>query len=132
MKRIYVVMLALLILGVFLQSCDPVYSVRLKNLTNDTLLVVARTTIHFQSDTSKITVLEGPYDDEWIEFKVFPSTYVNCGIAIAGIQDEIPFTELKIYKESDSIIAKSEQEVLALFEKGSRGNLITPYEIRIE
>lgn len=121
-----------LISVLILSSCDPVYRIGLLNTTNDTIRIMARTTIHFHTDDVRTTILSGPYEDEWIEFSIGPNAYVNCGTAIAGIQDEMPFTELKVYVGQDSIIANTTEEVTSLFEKNFWGNLKTPYKIIIE
>ncbi len=46
-----------------------------------------------------------------------PGTMIECGMTIAEIQDEMPFTKFKVYTYKDSIIAESEYEILDLFEK---------------
>ena len=61
-----------------------------------------------------------------------PKTSIEIGQAIAGIEDDMPFTKLKIYSVSDSIYANSQEQILNLFKKTFFGNLETPYELDIK
>jgi len=45
-----------------------------------------------------------------------PRTTVECGMAIAGIQDDNPFTKFEVYSETNSIVVNTRDQVLALFE----------------
>lgn len=92
------------------------------------------TTIHFYTDDQLISYedLGGPYDHKIIKFEMAPGASIECGMAIAGIQDEMPFTKFKIYSNEDSIVASTQDQILDLFEKTSWGNLETPYQLTIE
>lgn len=118
--------------GLIIQSCDPYYPVSITNSTEDTLTVIARTTTSFQSNDIIILESSGPYDDERIKFKITPGETVECGGAVAGLEDDVPFTELIIYSQQDSIKALNKEEVLNLFEKNSAGQLKTPYELVVD
>lgn len=118
--------------GLIFQSCDPYYPVSITNSTEDTLTVIARTTTNFQSIDIRIIESSGPYDDERIKFKIPPGKTVECGGAIAGLGDDLPFTELMIYSQEDSLKALNKEEVLNLFEKNSAGQLKTPYELVVD
>jgi hypothetical protein len=103
------------------------------NETGDTLSIKAHRTIHFSTDDVHTVELSGDYRHSWITFKVAPSSTIGCGSAIAGIEDEMPFTDLVITKANgDSIVAQGEKEVLGLFDGGVLGGLETPYVIRIK
>lgn len=120
--------------GLLLTSCDPTYSVLISNGKTDTVTVVTETTIHFNSDDQLVGYqdLGGPYDHNIIKFKMAPGTTIECGMAIAGIQDEMPFTKFKVYSDKDSIVAESQNKILDLFEKTFWGNLKTPYVLTIK
>lgn len=120
--------------GLFLTSCDPTYPILISNNRADTITVVTETTIHFHTDDQLIgnEDLGGPYDHNIIKFKMAPGTSIECGMAIAGIQDEMPFTKFKIYSNNDSIVANTQDQILDLFEKTFWGNLETPYQLTIK
>lgn len=120
-----------IILGLIFQSCDPTYSIRLVNKSDDTLNILATTTIHFQLRNHQIEILDEVEDREIVSFMVLPNQELDVGMAIAGLEDELPFTSLKINKDENTIEAKGEKEVLKLFQK-KNGKLETPYQIVIE
>ncbi|HEY0652710.1 MAG TPA: hypothetical protein VGD65_06260 [Chryseosolibacter sp.] len=130
MKWFFIVVVV--VIAGFLHSCDPYYTVRIQNLTQDTLSVVARTTTDFHAGNFHYSVLGGPYNDQRIKFKVAPNSYGDCGGAIGGLEDDLPFTELKIYTAQDSVVAMNKAEVLKLFKTDFFGGLETPYVIEIE
>lgn len=122
-------LLGLLFLAV---GCDPVIPIKLVNETGDSLSIKAHRTIHFHTDDVHTVELSGDYRHSWITFKVAPSSTIGCGSAIAGIEDEMPFTDLMITKANgDSIVAQGEKEVLGLFDRGVLGGLETPYRITV-
>jgi hypothetical protein len=124
--------LALLVVLSLAVGCDPVIPIELTNETEDTLAVKAHRTIHFNTDDVHTIELSGDYRHSWITFKVAPSRTIGCGSAIAGIEDEMPFTDLVITKANgDSIVAQGEKEVLGLFDRGVLGGLETPYRITV-
>ena len=124
--------LALLVVLFLAVGCDPVIPIELVNETEDTLSVKTHRTIHFRSDDVHTIGLSGDYRHSWITFKVAPSSTIGCGSAIAGIEDEMPFTDLVITKANgDSIVALGEKEVLGLFDRGVLGGLETPYRITV-
>lgn len=133
MSKITLTTMTLIIAGLLFQSCDPYYSIRILNSTNDTLTVVARTTNSFHMENIGYSVLGKTYDhDKWIKFAIPPMDYADCGNAIGGLEDDLPFKELKIYEARDSIVATSETEVLSLFKTNLIGGFRTPYAIEIE
>jgi len=133
MTKITLITMTLIITGLLFQSCDPTYSIRIQNSTSDTLTVVARTTIRFHMENIDYNVLSRTFnDDEWIRFTIPPMGYADCGNAIGGLENDLPFKELKIYMERDSIVATSETEVLSLFKTKLIGGFRTPYTIEIK
>lgn len=108
---------------------DPSYSIRIVNDMPDTLSIKAHHTIYFDSHRVHSQDLGG----KWISFKVPPKTKVDCGMAIAGIEDEMPFTDIVLTKANgDSIVAHGDKEVLRLFAHDALGGLETPYVIRVK
>lgn len=120
--------------GFFLMSCDPTYPIMISNDKADTVTIVTETTIHFHTNDQLIDYedLGGPYDHNIIKFKLAPGTSIKCGTAIAGIQNEMPFTNFRIYSNKDSIIANNQLHILELFKKTFWGNLETPYQLTIK
>jgi len=120
--------------GLLLTSCDPTYKILISNNKADTVTVVIETTSHFSTDDQLIGYkdLGGPYDHTIIKFKMAPRTSIECGMAIAGIQDEMPFTTFKVYSNKDSLVANTQDQILDLFEKTFWGNLETPYQLTIK
>ena len=124
----------IILTGLSLISCDPTYPILISNSRADTVTVVAETTIFFHTDEQLLWYedLGGPYDHRVLKFKMPPKTSIECGIAIAGIQDEMPFVKLKIYSNKDSVIANTQDQILDLFEKTFWGNLQTPYQLTLK
>lgn len=120
--------------GFFLISCDSTCPILISNSKADTVTIVTETSIYFHVDQRLIGYedLGGPYDHSIIKFKMPPRTSIECGMAIAGIQDEMPFTKFKAYSDKDSIVANSRDEIIDLFEKTFWGNLKTPYVLVIK
>lgn len=131
-KRIFPV--TIILSGLFLASCDPVYPILITNSNKDTVTVITETTIHFQPLDTLVDYreLSGPYNHRIIQFKIAPMDTLECGMAIAGIENEMPFTKFSIYAGQDSIIADTQTEILELFAKSFWGKLKTPYELVIK
>jgi hypothetical protein len=125
--------LIVIVIGL-LTSCDPTYPISITNNRLDTVTVITETTIHFSFVNKSVDFEElgGTYDHTVIKFKMAPGTLIQCGSAIAGIQDEMPFTKFKVYSSKDSIVANSQDEILNLFEKTFWGSLKTPYNLEIK
>ncbi|WP_156113413.1 hypothetical protein [Wocania ichthyoenteri] len=67
------------------------------------------------------------YDNNWIEADIKPKQQLDCGFAIAGLKNNIPFNEMIILKNKDTISAKNHKELLELFDNRGFGNIMTPY-----
>lgn len=122
------------IVSVVAVSCDPTYSIEIANKNSDTVTITAETTIHFWTEDTLLDYKElgGPYGHRIIRFKMEPGRTINCGMVIAGIDNQLPFTKIEIYTKKDSVIARSENQVLDMFEKGFWGSLKKPYCLTIE
>jgi len=123
-----------ILLGLFSTSCDPTYPILITNASTDSVTVVTETTIYFHSpdNLTGYKGLGGPYDNKIIKFKMAPSSSIECGMTIGGIENEMPFTIFKVYTDKDSVVADSQDKILDLFEKTFLGNLKTPYQLTIK
>tara|TARA_Y100001934_G_C11661397_1_gene454657 strand:+ start:66 stop:452 length:387 start_codon:yes stop_codon:yes gene_type:complete len=126
-KKIYIVIIVLF--GFLLKSCDPTYPVSISNQTDSEVTIQAKKTLRFWNDSIKLKELS---DENWIEFNLKPKQSIECGMTIGGLRNDLPFSELKILKPQDTIIAKNENQVMELFDKSFFGNLNTPYKLTIK
>lgn len=39
-----------------------------------------------------------------------PSSSIECGITIGGIENEMPFTIFKVYSDKDSVVADTQEK----------------------
>jgi hypothetical protein len=117
-----------------ISSCDPTYPISILNSKSDTVTIVTETTVNFYSNDELINyqVIGGPYDHQVVQFQLPPGNSVTCGMAIAGIEDEMPFTKFKAYDHKDSVTANSQEEILNLFDKTFWGSVKTPYQLTIK
>ncbi len=53
-------------------------------------------------------------------------------MAIAGLENDLPFTNLKIQTLNKTIVADNPEKVISLFEKEPDGDLKTPYSLVIK
>ena len=121
----------IIVVALSLIACDRTIPIEIKNISIDTVAIEAETTIKYQCDDSLIDFKEYPVNIESsiIKFKLAPNTKVTCGIAIMGLEKDLPFKKFKIYTKNDSIVANSREEVLNLFEKTHKGKYKIPFEL---
>lgn len=125
----------ILILESFLMTaCDRTVPVEIKNETKDTITIKAIANYCYDNSNSLVDYKESYNDDNTmnIHFRLPPKVTVTCGMAIMGIEKDLPFDKLKVYMKNDSIIANTRKEVLNLFEKRRSGNYTIPYQIVIK
>jgi hypothetical protein len=117
-----------------LLSCDPTYPISISNKTADTISIFAETNVRFHTDDTLLSYTEvgGPYDHKVITFKIAPGIEVRCGMAIAELDNDVPFSKMKIYTKKDSIIANSVEEVLGIFDRTWYGSRKKPYTVTLE
>ena len=130
MKKYILIAIAIFATGPLLQSCDPTYSISVSNQTSDQISVIAYTNASFHADET-VQIHPRPDDPDWVAFNINPGSTVQCGMAIGGLWDDLPFTQLIIYTPQDTITAKNTNEVFALFDWDSSGDLKIPYQITI-
>ena len=119
----------ILLIGILIQSCDPSYPVSIINKTGTEIIVDAKLTYDFNPGLTTTYIAD---ENNRLQFKVESGQEFLCGMTIGGLKDDLPFTDLKIYTEKDTIIAKNRNEVLNLFDKNWIGNLKTPYTLTVE
>ena len=119
----------LILVGFLTKSCDPTYPVLIKNESGTEIIVDAKLTNDFYPGLTTTYIAD---ENNRLQFKVESGQEFQCGMTIGGLKDNLPFTDLKIYTEKDTIIAKNRSEVLNLFDKNWIGNLKTPYTLTVE
>ena len=117
-----------------MSSCDPTIPIAISNSRLDTVTVVAETTVNFHTEDSLTDSKElgGTYDHRIVKFKMAPRTTIECGMAIAGIADEMPFTTFEVITKSDTLVASTQDKILSLFDQTFFGHLKTPYQLTIK
>lgn len=124
----YFLSLCAIAIMLLLQSCDPTYSIRIENNSGSKVTVKATTTINFRAYEHEVTEL----GDNKIRVDIPSGEYLDCGMAIAGLENDLPFTNLTIETLNDTIMADNPDQVLSLFEKKPSGNLKTPYRLVVK
>ena len=119
----------IILIGILFQSCDPTYPVLIKNDSGTEIIVDAKLTKDFYAGLTTTYIAD---ENDRLQFKVESGQEFQCGMTIGGLKDDLPFTDLKIYMEKDTIIAKNRNEVLNLFDKNWIGNLKTPCILTVE
>ena len=122
-------MYLILLIGILIQSCDPSYPVSIINQSRTEIIVDAKLTYDFNPGLTTTYIAD---ENNRLQFKVESGKEFLCGMTIGGLKDDLPFTDLIIYTEKDTIIAKNRNEVLNLFDKNWIGNLKTPYSLTVE
>ncbi|MFD0837263.1 hypothetical protein ACFQ0I_15900 [Mariniflexile aquimaris] len=119
----------ILLIAILIQSCDPTYPVLIKNDSGTEIIVDAKLTNDFYPGLTTTFIAD---ENNRLQFKVESGQEFQCGMTIGGLKDDLPFTDLKIYTDKDTIIAKNRNEVLNLFDKNWIGNLKTPYTLTVK
>ena len=96
-------------IGILIQSCDPSYSVSIKNNSGTEIIVDAKLTSYFDPGLTTTFIAD---ENNRLQFKVENGQEFHCGYTIGGLKDDLPFTDLKIFTEKDTIIAKDRIQVL--------------------
>lgn len=120
-----------LIISLFLLSCDPTYVIAIQNNSNEVIKLKAQVNERFHSnnfDSIYITY----NDNDWIEAFIKPNQQLDFGYAIAGLENDIPFNEIKVFINNDSIIAKNQKEIFRLFDNRGVFNVMTPYILELD
>ncbi len=128
MEKKIVITLTFGFLTILLTSCDPYYSITVTNETRDTTKILVKETISFRTEKQKTGTTANGFDI----YQLAPNEQIKVGSAIAEIDNDIPFEEIKIIKNGDTITADNLEAIKKLFDKKTFGGLKTPYNISIK
>lgn len=129
MKKIKYILLYSAI-GVITLSCDATYSVSIINKSEATVSIDAKLTNNFIPGDITTTFI--PDENNRVQFNIEAHQGFVCGLAIAELKDDLPFTEIIIYTKNDTIRANNSTEVMALFDTNRMGILKKPYTLSVE
>ena len=115
------------LMAVMLAGCDPYYSITVTNETSDTAKILVKKTINFRTEKQKTHTTFDGFDI----YQLAPNEQVEVGAAIAEIDNDMPFEEIKIVSNRDTITAKNLEAIKNLFDKKTFGGMKTPYNITI-
>ncbi|WKW46892.1 hypothetical protein P3875_02225 [Myroides sp. JBRI-B21084] len=110
-----------------LTGCDPYYSITVTNITSDTAQILVKETINFRTEKQKSLTTTDGFD----VYELAPNEQIKVGSAIAEIDNDIPFDQIKIVTRKDTLTANSIETIKNLFDKKTFGGLKTPYNISI-
>lgn len=123
-----IIILLIGVITTLLSSCDPYYSITITNNNSKTAKILVKENIYFQSDKQKKeTTIDG-----YNIYELAPNEEFIVGSAIAEIDNDIPFEEIKIVTNGDTITANNLQAIIKLFDKKTFGGLEKPYNISIK
>ncbi len=111
-----------------LAACDPYYRITVANKTSDTVKLLVKETIHFNTDKQKAGITVNGLD----VYKLAPAEWMRVRYAIAEIDNDLPFDTLKIVRNTDTLAANNAAEIKGLFDKKRIGGLKKPYNISIK
>lgn len=106
----------------------PYYSIIVTNETRDTAKKLVKETISFRTEKQIIQTTADGFDI----YELAPNEQIKVGSAIAEIDNDIPFEEIKIVRNEDTIAADNLEAIKNLFDKKTFGRLKTPYNISIK
>ncbi|TCC90607.1 hypothetical protein EZ428_15185 [Pedobacter frigiditerrae] len=128
MTKQIVVILTFGLLTALLTGCDPYYSITITNKTSDTAQILVKETINFRTEKQKSLTTTDGFD----VYKLAPSEQMQVGSAISEIDNDIPFEQIKIVRNKDTVTANNLEKIKSLFDKKIFGGLQTPYNISIK
>lgn len=111
-----------------LTSCDPAYPINLSNDSNESIIVLVKVNSPFQTEKEKVGITKNGF--YIYQFNAHESAQV--GMAIAEIDNDIPFSELKIVRSgNDTVSVSTMKEIMQLFDRKRNGKLRIPYVLRL-
>jgi hypothetical protein len=130
--RLFLLVLSLVAFS--LLSCDSTYPIVISNKTADTITIIAEANTNFYTNDTLLSYAElgGPYDHRVIRFKIAPGVNISCGMATAELDNDVPFSKIKIYTKKDSVTAQSEEKVISIFDRTWYRSMKKPYTITLE
>jgi hypothetical protein len=120
--------LPLSLLLILLTGCDPTYPIIVSNDSNEPVTILAKTQYPFRTEKKKTATTQDGFDV--YQFQAHES--VRVGMAIAEIDNDIPFLAIKIVRSGDTVSAATVEEIKGLFDRKRSGKLKTPYFISIK
>lgn len=122
------VKIIILVLTVFLTSCDPTYSISIINGSDKKKLVTLQPNDKFLTDKISIDVLE----NGMLTYELSTHEKINIGFSIGELQDDLPFDFIIFVDGKDTISTKNKDQLLKLFDQNILGKLLKPYNITIK
>ena len=116
------------LLTALMTGCDPYYSITITNDTSDTAQILVKETVNFRTEKQKLLTTIDGFD----VYEVAPNEKIKVGSAIAEIDNDIPFEQINIVRNRDTVIANNLVTIKNLFDKKTFGVLKTPYNISIK
>ena len=120
--------LTFVLLTTLLVGCDPYYSITVTNDTSDTAQILVKETVSFRTEKLRSLTTTDGFD----VYELAPRKQIRVGSAIAEIDNDIPFEQIKIIRNRDTITANNLETIKNLFDKKTFGGLKTPYNISIK
>jgi hypothetical protein len=111
-----------------LSSCDPTYPISVSNSSNEPVTILAKTNAPFRTEKKKTGTTKDGFDI----YQLNPHESIEVGMAIAEIDNDIPFSAIKIVQSGDTVSASTAKEIKQLFDSKRSGKLETPYVISIK
>ena len=128
MKRNILKLGILSIIAMTIFGCDPTYSISIQNASNTVIEIEINENVRFNSKKEpKEKIAQGIN-----LYELKPDEKMETGMAIAELENDIPYNSLRISKRSHLIYAETDQEILELFDKNIMGTLKKPYTITIK
>ena len=127
MKKTFTFFNFILLTTIF-SSCDPYYSITITNETNDKIQILVIETVNFNTDKEIFLKTIDGFD----VYELAPNEKFQVGSAIAEIDNDIPFEQIKIVSQKDTLKADNIEAIKNLFDKKMFGGLKTPYNITIK
>ena len=128
MTKQALIILTFVLLTTLLTSCDPFYSITVTNDTSDTAQILVKETINFRTKKQKLLTTIDGFD----VYELAPNEKIEVGSAIAEIDNDIPFEQIKIVRNRDTVTANNLETIKKLFDKKTFGGLKAPYNISIK
>lgn len=123
--------IAILIIGLvtlLLSACDPYCSITITNDSSETAQILVKENIHFRTIKQKSLSTADGYN----LYILLPNERIKVGAAIAEIDDDLPFNEISIIKNQDTLSAKNLESIKRLFDRITLNRLKKPYNISIK
>jgi hypothetical protein len=106
---------------------DSYNPISITNSTGDTIIVQLNENINFSTDKEKSSTTS----DGLSIYKLLPLESFNIGHAINELDNDIPFSEIRVICKNDTLFTNS-GNAKTLFDKTIFGGIKSPYNISIK